>query len=538
MKTITVASGQMQICSDGQVLTANLGSCVAVCIYDREQAIGGMLHFLLPNPQYAESKENVVTENAGNFGDQAIPELLKKFKSHGSKPEQLEAIVVGGNVSESATTMVQKVSKLNFECALKCLETYKIEIKKSVLGQNPAGHTIVFETSSGDVYLQKNRATIVTEIKSADETKPSLPADSPKKEQTVVQKKSRILIVDDSIPIRRIIKSVLSKYDDIEIVGEAENPIVAEKMRQRLKPDLMTLDISMPEKDGVTYLGELMKNNPMPVIMISDLGLKEASPVMRALQLGAFDYIQKPAMKEIERWGAQLYELVSAAKRAGETHHILSVSQLKRIAVARDKNVDVHLRLIAIGASTGGTEALRLLINDLPERTPPIVIVQHMPAVFTEAFAAGLNKSAKVSVKEAVSGDILQASHIYIAPGGKQMKIVEQRGQFVTMITDDPPVNKFKPSVDYMFNSILKLNLGKRLHAALLTGMGDDGARGLLALRKSGALAIAQDEETSVVWGMPRVAIELDGADKVLPIQEIGPALLSSAKTSENKKLG
>lgn len=352
--------------------------------------------------------------------------------------------------------------------------------------------------------------------------------------------KIRVLVVDDSKTIRQLLTSIIETSSQMQIVGQAADAFEAETLRVRLRPDVMTLDIHMPEKDGVTYLEEVLNKEPLPIVMVSDLSLKEASPVMRALELGAFEYFQKPAASELAVLAPELINIIKAAyegrdkikKQQAERRQKQSIQLTKKNLPPSTIKADPTLKLIAIGASTGGPEAIRKVLSDFPEKCPPVIIVQHMPAKFTKTFADSLNQNCRVKVKEAENGDILEASTVYIAPGGFQMAIIETKGRYQISITDDPPVNRFKPSVDYTFNTLERIDFKGHLNAAILTGMGSDGAYGILGLKRKGYFTIAQDEATCVVYGMPRAAVEYNAIDISLPIDKVAETLIGQKKKS------
>lgn len=501
-----IQSGEIGFSKTGEVFQTVLGSCVCICIYDPDLKMGGMIHFLLPDKS---SCGNVLelTKNPLNFGDEAITALLKKFKNVGSDPARLKIYLFGGG-GPIGETKNFNIGEENLKKARMLLAHYHLKIYKEKIG--PSSMMVKLDSRSGDVYV-------------------SATASSDKVAVLPINNKSiKVLIVDDSAPIRRILRVCLSKNSRVEIIGEACDPIEAEELRKKFKPDVMTLDVNMPKKDGVTYLGEIMDSSPMAVIMVTDLNLKEASPIMKALELGAFDYIQKPSAVDIDKFGDRLNEIVLAASSFKTKKNKSNPAKAKRLVV--EYGHDKSIELIAIGSSTGGTEAIRTIFKELPSTTPPIVIVQHIPASFSGAFAESLNRFSKIEVKEARDGDVITPNTAYIAPGEKQMKLnAGPNGKLIICITDDPAVNRFKPSVDYLFNSIARLPVAKKTKVAILTGMGDDGARGMLALKKAGASTVAQNEESCVVYGMPKVAVEMKAADKILDLSEIGYHLLKKA---------
>ncbi|MGZ3808147.1 MAG: chemotaxis-specific protein-glutamate methyltransferase CheB, partial [Bacteriovorax sp.] len=319
-----------------------------------------------------------------------------------------------------------------------------------------------------------------------------------------------------------------------EVVAMAERPSEVEPLILKHKPDVITLDIHMPEMDGVTLLKQIAPKFHVPTVMISSISMAEGPLVLEALEHGAVDYIQKPELSEIERVTPLILDKVKTAAMA----NISKASRNKKTGpVKTDVQCDLS-SLIVLGSSTGGTEAIREIITALPNQIPPMLIVQHIPAVFSKAFANRMNDLCPFEVKEAENGDEVRANRVLIAPGGTQMKLIMRNGNPYVEINDDEPVNRFKPSVDYMFLSVAK-NLYTHTTAVILTGMGKDGAKGMLELKKLGVRTIAQDEYTSVVFGMPKEAIALGAAEFVEPLSEIAErvATLSKEKSSF-KKIG
>jgi two-component system chemotaxis response regulator CheB len=293
----------------------------------------------------------------------------------------------------------------------------------------------------------------------------------------------------------------------------------------------MTLDIHMPDMDGVQVLRQLGQENFVPAIMITALSIEEGPYVLDALALGAFDYIQKPKFSEVATLAPLIRERLKAAALVRKRPKLNFQAQKVVSKAAFDQST-----LVVIGASTGGTEALRVVLEALPERIPPILIVQHIPPVFSKAFADRLNKLCPFSVEEAQDQQMVVANQVLVAPGGKQMKLVRlSAGEWQVRLTQDAPVNNFRPSVDYLFSSVAQSQYKGKIIAALLTGMGADGAKGLKTLRDLGARTVAQDEATSVVFGMPRVAIELGAAEFVLPLEAIGKKIYELCSSEKRK---
>lgn len=335
----------------------------------------------------------------------------------------------------------------------------------------------------------------------------------------------RVLIVDDSATIRRILIAVLSSDPEIEVVGSAPEPAVARQMIKELNPDVITLDVEMPNMNGLEFLERIMRLRPMPVVMVSTLTKRGAEVTLAALELGAIDYFPKPTenvAKVLQDGAHELAEKVKAAAlarvRTHRTPYVTSTSKIESSFSPGD-------RVVAIGSSTGGVEALIEVLSHFPSNCPPTVITQHMPAHFTATFAERLSRLCQPRVTEARNGDALIPGHVYIAPGGVTHLEVTGRRSFRCVLTASDLVNGHRPSVDVLFNSVASA-AGDRGVGVLLTGMGRDGAAGLLAMRAAGAATIGQDEETCVVYGMPRAAFELGAVQKQLPLEKIGPEVL------------
>ena len=337
------------------------------------------------------------------------------------------------------------------------------------------------------------------------------------------KRKIRVLVVDDSETIRKLLSRVLSEDSELECVGTVELPSLVPEAIERLKPDVITLDIHMPEMDGVELLKKLLPKYKIPMVMISSLSREDGTYVLDALESGAVDYIQKPSMSELPVLAPMIREKIKNARFAKIQTQSANQVQHKKVSLGTiDKSY-----LIAIGSSTGGTEALKHVLTMMPDQIPPIVIVQHIPAVFSKAFADRMNTLCNFTVKEAEDGDLVVNNHVYIAPGGKQMKLSDKGGVIRVIIDDAAPVNRHKPSVDYLFDSIAEFSR-KKLVAGILTGMGADGAKGLLKLKQKGARTFAQDESSSVVYGMPKEAYKIGAVDKVVHIDLVAETILKA----------
>ncbi len=354
-----------------------------------------------------------------------------------------------------------------------------------------------------------------------------------------MKKKIRVLIVDDSALVRMTLADVLASDPDIEIMDTAADPYVAARKMRSEVPDVITLDIEMPRMDGITFLQKLMSQHPVPVVICSSLAEERSETVLKALEYGAVDIIQKPAMgtkQFLEESKITICDIIKAAAK----------SQLRKLSPKRKVepklSADAVLagptkamlktteKIVAIGASTGGTEALRIFLEALPMDAPGMVIVQHMPENFTRAFAMRLNNLCQVSVKEAANKDTVLRGKILIAPGNEHMMLKRSGARYYVEIKSGPLVSRHRPSVDVLFRSAARY-AGKNAVGVIMTGMGDDGAKGMLEMKEAGSRTIAQDEASCVVFGMPNEAIKLGGADMVLPLEKIVGAVLRECAT-------
>lgn len=339
----------------------------------------------------------------------------------------------------------------------------------------------------------------------------------------------KVLIIDDSAMIRKVFEQELNKDPEINVVGTAPDPFVGRDKIVYLKPDVITLDIEMPRMDGLTFLGKLMKYYPIPVVVVSSLAKRGGDVALKAMELGAVEVISKPGSAySVGDMSEQLIEKVKAASRVKvlkkpDESKILSKEQ--NSALVASIAVKTTNKIIAIGASTGGTDALREVITRLPSNSPPVVIVQHMPQNFTKAFADRLNSISQVQVKEADDGEYLATGKVLIAPGNKHMEIRRSGINYYVTLFDGPMVFHQRPAVEILFNSVAKY-AGQNAVGAILTGMGKDGAQGLLNMRNAGAATIAQDEKTCIVFGMPKEAIDIGAAQVIKPLQQITQTIL------------
>jgi two-component system chemotaxis response regulator CheB len=339
----------------------------------------------------------------------------------------------------------------------------------------------------------------------------------------------RVLIVDDSAIVRKILTQELSRHSGIEIVGTAPDPYIARDKIVALNPDVLTLDVEMPRMDGITFLRKLMKYKPMPVIVLSSLTPQGGQTAMEALDAGAVEVMCKPGGSfSVGDVCTVLVEKIKAASRA-RIDRTPTVSHSGGGAPQRLSMAETTNKIFAIGASTGGVQALTCVLSMLPANAPGTVIVQHMPAHFTTSFAQRLNNECAVSVKEAEDGDHVVPGRVLIAPGGLHMLLQRSGANYYVVLRDGPSVCHQRPSVEVLFNSVAKF-AGANAIGAILTGMGDDGATGLLSMRQAGAHTIAQDEQSCVVFGMPKEAIARGGAERIVPLGKVAETLINFAR--------
>jgi two-component system chemotaxis response regulator CheB len=337
--------------------------------------------------------------------------------------------------------------------------------------------------------------------------------------------KITVMLVDDSAVIRQTIGQLLAADPQIELLGAHSNPLFAMKAMERQRPDVLVLDLEMPGMDGLTFLKSLMRSQPLPVIICSSITQTGARSSVEALAAGAVEIFTKPVMTskdDLMQMGREIVTAVKTAARA-KIHKLPSSAQTAANRPSTQSSVE-QARLIAIGTSTGGTQAIETLLTNLPVTVPPIVIVQHMPAAFTKAFAERMDQVSTLQVCEAQDQQKLLPGHAYIAPGALHLQVEKRGAEFYTMVKDGPPVSRHKPSVNVLFSSVAKA-AGAAAKGFILTGMGDDGARGLLEMHQAGAKTYAQDEASSVVFGMPKEAIKLGAVTQILSLQEIATLL-------------
>jgi len=339
-----------------------------------------------------------------------------------------------------------------------------------------------------------------------------------------LHKKIRVLVVDDSALMRRVLTDLIGAEGDMEVVGAARDPYVAREMIRSLNPDVITLDVEMPRMDGLKFLENLMRLRPMPVLMVSTLTEKGSETSIRALELGAVDFITKPKLdvaRTMSEYGEVIADKIRAAAQARFPER--APRPLLPLATIGDSAISTG-RLISIGASTGGTEAIRKILVTLPPDGPGILITQHMPEGFTKSFAARLDTLSRMRVKEAEDGERVLPGHAYIAPGHSHLLVQRSGARYLVRLSQSEPVNRHRPSVDVLFRSVAE-HAGANAIGVILTGMGKDGAQGMLDMHLAGAYTLAQDEASCVVFGMPKEAIAIGAVDEVASIEDM-PALL------------
>jgi two-component system chemotaxis response regulator CheB len=372
--------------------------------------------------------------------------------------------------------------------------------------------------------------------------------------------KTRVVVVDDSALVRSLLTEIINRQSDMECIGSAADPFVAREMIRNLNPDVITLDVEMPRMDGIDFLSKLMRLRPMPVVMVSTLTERGAEVTLKALELGAIDFVAKPKIgvaDGLKNLAQEITDKVRVAAQArihkpsaatlaaastpaavrppmGQNAGHGAPSQATTVASALGRLSTE--KIIFIGASTGGTEATKEVLLGLPHDAPAVVITQHMPPGFTKSYATRLDGLCKIRVKEAVDGERVLPGHAYIAPGGMHLSVDKSGANYVARVTNEDPVNRHKPSVEVLFKSAAKL-VGRNAVGIMLTGMGADGAKAMREMKDAGAYCIAQDEQSCVVFGMPREAIAAGAVHEVLPLSKIASTMLEHLRTTAGPAL-
>ena len=354
--------------------------------------------------------------------------------------------------------------------------------------------------------------------------------------------KTKVLVIDDSALIRSLLTEIINDTKDLQVIGTAPDPLVAREMIKQLNPDVLTLDVEMPRMDGLDFLEKLMRLRPMPVLMVSTLTEKGSEITLRALELGATDFVTKPKMgisQGMQQYADEITDKIRTAAKA-KVSTLQSIAKASAAASEPQSAIRNPLisseKLLIIGASTGGTEAIKSFLMQMPSDCPGILITQHMPAGFTKSFADRLDSLCRISVKEAVDGERILPGHAYIAPGDQHLLLARSGANYITRLSDSEPVNRHKPSVDVLFDSAAA-NAGKNAIGIILTGMGKDGAAGMLEMRNAGAYNFAQDEASCVVFGMPREAIAVGAAHEVGPLNALPSMVLAYLAANSSRAL-
>lgn len=499
-EVINLGIGEIFLGRSPKIIGTILGSCVSVCLFSKKQKMGGMIHFALPDRSHATNS----TRNDLNFGDSAILFLYQELHRISQGPiNDLSAKIVGGASVMNELAHASSIGDLNVQIARNALRELGITIVGEDVG-GTSGRKVYFYTDNGRLRVSKMEETTSS-----------------------TKKKIRALVIDDSKTIRDLLTKILN-CNDIEVVGKAANAQEAEVLISRLSPDVITLDIHMPGMDGVTFLKQYLPRYPIPTIMISSINVDESDLVFKALEAGAVDYLQKPCLSEIATQSETIREKVITASS-------IKVKSKQHIEKKTHRKISYSFeqQIVAIGASTGGTEAIKEVLMGLPYNIPPIVIVQHIPPVFSTAFSKRLNELCPFEVREANDGDEVLPGRVIIAPGGKQMELIIDGDKKKVRVFDGEKVNRHRPSVDVLFNSVAK-NAGPEAIGVILTGMGNDGASGLLQMKRAGACTIGQDEGSCVVYGMPKAAFDMKAVQRVVSLENIAEEIINRLEEFKN----
>ena len=529
-----VKNGEIAISFGNEILKTEVGSCLAYCVWDRVLKIAGISHFSIP---YKGKSSRLMIA-----GEESIIDLLRRFKKEGSLPVNLIVKIVGG--AHVVHSIDNDFPDKNVEVAEKISHQLGIKITAKAVG-GTTGYVLKFDTNNGELHLRKiiqnnhqirsnpYRSKVIkypTTIKKNSIENETIRKESfSSKTEHSPAKKISILIVDDSKVMRNLLKKMINDDHRFEIFNIADSAKSAEKTMEKSQPDVITLDINMPEMDGIAYLDEMLSKRKIPVIVISGAGKEGGHLALRAIESGAIDFMEKPDLKELKKFKIDLLDKLSAAFRV-DSKHLTQYKNEHTINKITSAARYFPAKIILIGASTGGTIALKKILTMLPNNIPPILIVQHIPPGYSKSFAESLDNILPFDVKEAEEGDLIVANRVLIAPGGRHMKICLKGSELKVDLQDTTPHKKHCPAVDILFHSAVEK--GSNAIAVILTGMGSDGADGMLALKNAGAVTIGQDEATSTVYGMPKKAKELDAITWELPLPDIPEKVIACASIS------
>ena len=517
MKEIFVKPGE-QAFYQGQavLLSALVGVSVTVCLWDAKHKRSGMCHYRLP----VANADSNTAKIANEYGSEAIAALLKKFTDIGSKLQSLQATVIGGAELECHEFIENRqTAARNIAVALGILAEFNIPVLGEFVG-GALHRQVQFNAATGEVSFQAIHSDDFCEATSHLQ---------PVTIASTAEKLIKVLVIDSSPSIRNLLQSTIEQGGEFKVIAQASNIQVARQMIEKHTPDVITLDIDSNETQWLGFIESYIQQYQIPMLIVTSLQQHACENIFAALNLGVIDYIDKSSLTGIHA------KLKAVYQSRQYLHHSLLLS--KEQAIER-KSFDASLHdstLVLLGASTGGVDALEVVLKKLPASSPPICIVQHMPNEYTGSLASRLNAVCDVTVCEAVDGIEVLKNHVYIAHGGNHLKVLQLDTQkLVLRLTGEEPNNGFKPSVDTLFQSA-KCIKGWNLVAVLLTGMGRDGAQGLLELKRQGCFTIVQNEASSVVYGMAKVATEIGAVCKTTSISGISTAIIEAVITGENQ---
>lgn len=545
MKEINIQSGEMVVCDEPPACVQTIvGVCIAVCLWDRVEKRGGMCHFRLPEPTNVGGTPNEESDCA----ETAVIALLRKFKECGSAQQNLEARVVGGGELHYGEFMKgQRIGVRNIEAALGVLTAFGIPVVGKAVG-GPCGRQIQFMSGTGALFYRE-----VDGLPEAAEAEAPLGAGTrPKAGQPPVFEGAqeltdpalvrqierqpaggqiKILMVGNAAHSRKRLTRILEEDPRLLVVAHATDITAAEAAIEKEQPDVITLNMNTKSSDWMVFIKKYMEHHIIPTVIVSTLDRVDPDSIFNALKLGVFDFVDKNALSDVHG------VIIAAYKSRQHMEDMRAITTAPEMASVRLNKAGCRESLIVVGSSTGGVEALEMVLKQLPKITPPICIVQHIPKVYSKSLASQLDDMCAVRVTEAVDGTEIEDSHVYIAEGGRHMKLVQMGdNKVVIRLTDDPERNGFRPSVDHLFDSAQKLT-GKKLVGVLLTGMGKDGAAGLLRLKQAGAYTIAQNEATSVVFGMAKAAADLGAVSEKAALNAIATIMLEASVVQKSHQM-